>query len=356
MAEVRLEHLVKRFDGVTAVDDVSLTIRSGEFLSLVGPSGCGKTTTLNLIAGFIAPDAGNIFVESERLNDVPIYKRKMGMVFQSYALFPHMTVFENIAFGLRMQKAADSVVRREIGRALELVRLPGVEQRYPRQLSGGQQQRIALARALVINPRVLLLDEPLSNLDAKLRKEMRIELRDIQKAVGITAIFVTHDQEEALSLSDRLAVMHQGRIDQVGTPIEIYETPRTEFVNSFIGETNLLTVRVVEVSGGEVRVDLGGQRVPVRCGDAAVASGDRVKVAIRPEKISVNAPAGPSGLSLAGTVEHAVFVGNMTYYRMKAGGEVLAVLCQNLDARTLPPGEPVRLGFQPEACRLVGRA
>ena len=356
MAEVRLEHLVKRFESLTAVDDVSLTIRSGEFLSLVGPSGCGKTTTLNLIAGFIAPDAGDIFVEGERLNEVPIYKRKMGMVFQSYALFPHMTVFDNIAFGLRMQKATDAVVHREIGRALELVRLPGVEQRYPRQLSGGQQQRIALARALVINPRVLLLDEPLSNLDAKLRKEMRIELRDIQKAVGITAVFVTHDQEEALSLSDRLAVMHGGRIEQVGTPIEIYETPQTEFVNTFIGETNLLTVRVLEIRGEEAQVDLGGQRMPVHRGDAAVAAGDQVKISIRPEKISINSSAGTSGLWLAATVEHAVFVGNMTYYRMKAGSETLAVLCQNLDARTFPPGEEVRLGFQADVCRLVGRA
>jgi spermidine/putrescine ABC transporter ATP-binding subunit len=356
MAEVRLEHLAKRFESLTAVDDVSLTIRSGEFLSLVGPSGCGKTTTLNLIAGFIAPDAGDIFVEGERLNEVPIYKRKMGMVFQSYALFPHMTVFDNIAFGLRMQKATDAVVHREIGRALELVRLPGVEQRYPRQLSGGQQQRIALARALVINPRVLLLDEPLSNLDAKLRKEMRIELRDIQKAVGITAIFVTHDQEEALSLSDRLAVMHRGRIEQVGTPIEIYETPQTEFVNTFIGETNLLTVRVLEIRGEEAQVDLGGQRMPVHRGDAVVAVGDQVKISIRPEKISINSSARSSGLWLVATVEHAVFVGNMTYYRMKAGGETLAVLCQNLDARTFPPGEEVRLGFQADVCRLVGRA
>ncbi len=356
MAEVRLENLVKRFDGVTAVDDVSLTIRSGEFLSLVGPSGCGKTTTLNLIAGFIAPDAGEMFVDGERLNDVPIYRRKMGMVFQSYALFPHMTVFDNIAFGLRMQKLPESTVRREIGRALELVRLPGVEQRYPRQLSGGQQQRIALARALVINPRVLLLDEPLSNLDAKLRKEMRIELRDIQKAVGITAIFVTHDQEEALSLSDRLAVMHQGRIDQVGTPIEIYETPQTEFVNSFIGETNLLALRVLEVQGGEAWLDLGGKRLALQLGDAAVQPGDLLKVSIRPEKIGLSETGGDSGLWLAATVEHAVFVGNMTYYRVKAGNHLLAVLSQNLHARTFPSGAPVRLGFQADVCRLVGRA
>jgi ABC-type Fe3+/spermidine/putrescine transport system ATPase subunit len=356
MAEVRLEHLVKRFDSVPAVEDMSLTVGSGEFISLVGPSGCGKTTTLNLIAGFLAPDAGNIFIDGERLNDVPIYKRKMGMVFQSYALFPHMTVLENIAFGLRMQKAADAVVRREVGRALELVRLPGVEQRYPRQLSGGQQQRIALARALVINPRVLLLDEPLSNLDAQLRKEMRIELRDIQKAVGITAIFVTHDQEEALSLSDRLAVMYRGRIEQVGTPIEIYETPRTEFVNSFIGETNLLAVRVLEVQDGTAQVDFGGQRMPVRLGDTAVSAGDLLKIAIRPEKIGIRPAAGPAGLWVAGTVEHAVFIGNMTYYRVKAGGQMLAVLSQNLDARTFPPGAPVQLGFQADVCRPVGRA
>jgi len=359
MAEVKIKNLVKKFDEVAAVDRISLAVASGEFLSLVGPSGCGKTTTLNLIAGFISPDAGEISIDDEPINDVPIHKRKLGMVFQSYALFPHMTIMDNIAFGLRMQKLNRPAIVSEVGKVLELVRLPGVENRYPRQLSGGQQQRIALARALVIHPKVLLLDEPLSNLDAKLRREMRIELKDIQKAVGITAIFVTHDQEEALSLSDRLAVMNKGRLEQVGTPLEIYESPKNEFVSSFIGETNILQATIVEMKEKDLVLDIQEERPLIipRPADMKYHVNDRLRISIRPEKLCFssvsNDPARRPGQRLPGVVDHAVFLGNMTYYAIKLQSYSLIVICQNLEARTYPAGEKVWLEFDPRNCRIL---
>ena len=355
MTEVRIQNLLKNFEEVTAVDHISLTVHSGEFLSLVGPSGCGKTTTLNLIAGFINPDAGEISIDGERMNDVPIYKRKLGMVFQSYALFPHMTVMDNIAFGLRMQKLERSAIEKEVGRALELVRLPGVEKRYPRQLSGGQQQRIALARALVIHPKVLLLDEPLSNLDAKLRREMRIELKDIQKTVGITTIFVTHDQEEALSLSDRLAVMNKGRIEQVGSPTEIYESPINEFVSSFIGETNILSATIMEIKERELLLDVGEIR-PItlpRPPDLKLRIGDAIKISIRPEKLCFTRESGDLAHCLLGTVDHVVFLGNITYYTVKTQSHSISVICQNLETRTYSAGDQIRLEYRPENCRII---
>lgn len=355
MAEVKIENLLKRFENVTAVDHVSLTIRSGEFLSLVGPSGCGKTTTLNLIAGFIHPDEGKISVDGESISQVPIHKRKLGMVFQSYALFPHMTIMDNIAFGLRMQKLDGSVIRREVGRALELVRLPGVENRYPRQLSGGQQQRIALARALVIHPKVLLLDEPLSNLDAKLRKEMRVELKDIQKTVGITTIFVTHDQEEALSLSDRLAVMNGGRVEQTGAPIEIYESPKNEFVSSFIGETNILSATVLEARERELSVDIQeAQPITIpKPSDFKPRIREEIKISIRPEKLCFAPESEERAPCLFGTVDHVVFLGNMTYYTVKTQSHSMRVICQNLAAKTYAVGDRVRLEYRPENCRII---
>jgi len=359
MAEVKIDNLVKKFDEVTAVDHISLAVASGEFLSLVGPSGCGKTTTLNLIAGFTFPDAGEVSIDGEPINDVPIYKRKLGMVFQSYALFPHMTVMDNIAFGLRMQKLNRSAIVREVGKVLELVRLPGVENRYPRQLSGGQQQRIALARALVIHPKVLLLDEPLSNLDAKLRREMRIELKDIQKAVGITAIFVTHDQEEALSLSDRLAVMNKGRLEQVGTPLEIYESPKNEFVSSFIGETNILQATIVEMKEKDLALDIQEERPLIipRPADMKYHLNDRLRISIRPEKLCFSSVSNDSARRLVhrlpGVVDHAVFLGNMTYYTIKLRSHSLIVICQNLEARTYPVGEQIWLEFDPQNCRIL---
>jgi len=355
MAEVRIQNLSKKFEEITAVDHISLTVYSGEFVSLVGPSGCGKTTTLNLIAGFINPDAGEIAIDEERINDVPIYKRKLGMVFQSYALFPHMTVMDNIAFGLRMQKFERSVIEKEVRRALDLVRLPGVEKRYPRQFSGGQQQRIALARALVIHPKVLLLDEPLSNLDAKLRREMRIELKDIQKTVGITTIFVTHDQEEALSLSDRLAVMNKGRIEQVGSPIEIYESPRNEFVSSFIGETNILSATITQIKEEELLLNINEPRpitIP-RPPDFRPRIGDAIKISIRPEKLCFGRESGDLAHCLLGTVDHVVFLGNITYYTVKTQAHSMKVICQNLETRTYSVGDQIRLEYRPENCRII---
>jgi spermidine/putrescine ABC transporter ATP-binding subunit len=355
MAEVKIQNLLKKFDEVTAVDQISLTVRSGEFLSLVGPSGCGKTTTLNLIAGFINPDDGEISIDGERINDVPIYRRKLGMVFQSYALFPHMTVMDNIAFGLRMQKLERPVIVKEVGKALELVRLPGVEKRYPRQLSGGQQQRIALARALVIHPKVLLLDEPLSNLDAKLRREMRIELKDIQKTVGITTIFVTHDQEEALSLSDRLAVMNKGRIEQIGSPVEIYELPRNEFVSSFIGETNILPATIMGVREKELLLNINEIR-PItisRPPDFQLRMGDAVKISIRPEKLCFSMESGDLAHWLLGTVDHVVFLGNITYYTVKTQSHSMSVISQNLETKVYSVGDEVRLEYRPENCRII---
>ncbi|MGN6460639.1 MAG: ABC transporter ATP-binding protein, partial [Pseudolabrys sp.] len=237
---VQFDSVVKRFGDVVALHGVSLGIRRGEFVTLLGPSGCGKTTLLNLIAGFFSPDGGRILVDDRLVNDQPTYKREIGMMFQNYALFPHMTVASNVGYGLKMRGVAKQEIARRVKEALALVKLSGYEDRKPRQLSGGQQQRVALARALVINPRVLLLDEPFSALDKNLRGSMQVELREIQRKLGVTTIFVTHDQGEALSLSDRIAVMSEGRIHQIGSPEEIYGRPRDRFVASFIGDANVL--------------------------------------------------------------------------------------------------------------------
>src|SRR5512145_1230470 len=245
--DVELQNITKRFGDFIAVDDVSLDIKDGEFFSLLGPSGCGKTTCLRMIAGFELPSEGEIKIRGKSMGDTPPYKRPVNTVFQNYALFPHMTVFENVAFGLEMQKVSRAEIKTRVKEALEMVRLPQLADRKPRQLSGGQQQRIALARALVNRPQVLLLDEPLSALDLKLRKAMQLELKELQHQVGITFIFVTHDQEEAITMSDRIAVMNEGVVQQVGAPREIYESPRNRFVADFIGETNFIEGEVLEV-------------------------------------------------------------------------------------------------------------
>ncbi|MBS0519242.1 MAG: ABC transporter ATP-binding protein [Proteobacteria bacterium] len=286
-ASIKLASVTKTFDGkVVAVDDVTLEIGAGEFFSLLGPSGCGKTTSLRMIAGFEHPDAGRIHVGGRDITDLPVHHRDMGMVFQSYALFPHRTVAENVAFGLRMRAVSKPEIERRVAAALAQVALTGFEGRRPSQLSGGQQQRVALARAIVIEPRVLLCDEPLGALDRKLRQQMQFELKELQRRLGVTLVFVTHDQEEALAMSDRIAVMSGGRVEQVGTPTEIYERPRTRFVADFIGEINLLD------EGARPR-------------------------ALRPEKIRLVPPA---GARLAGTVETANFLGGATLYRVNAGG------------------------------------
>ena len=289
MAEVELRNVSKVYKDTVAVDDVSLHIRDREFVALLGPSGCGKTTTLRMLAGFIRPDGGQILIDGHDVTDLPPERRPTAMVFQSYALWPHMTVADNVAFGLRLRKLARNVVEERTARMLDVVGLPGVTKRYPSQLSGGQQQRVALARALVLGPKILLLDEPLSNLDAKLRVRMRDEIRRIQQELQITTVYVTHDQEEALTMADRIAVMNKGVLQQVGDALDIYDRPATAFVADFIGSSNLLS-GTLRVAGASAVAEVGTARVPV---DAdGLADGTAVTVSARPEDMEVlRAPA-----------------------------------------------------------------
>ncbi len=326
-ADIRLDGVSKTFDGkVRAVDDVTLAIEPGEFFSLLGPSGCGKTTTLRMIAGFEAPDTGRIRVGGTDITDVPVHKRDMGMVFQSYALFPHRTVAENVAFGLRMRGVHRNVIPARVSEALEQVALTGYDQRRPSQLSGGQQQRVALARAIVIRPPVLLCDEPLGALDRKLRQSMQFELKQLQKDLGVTLVFVTHDQEEALAMSDRIAVMNDGRLEQVGTPSEIYDRPRTRFVADFIGEINLFDGTW---DGGRFTTD-NGRVLPAVMNGARPGAG---AVAVRPEKARIVAPAEGA---IAGRIESANFLGGQVLYRIASAGD------RHLLAKETNIGEAVR--------------
>lgn len=307
---VELKHINKSFGNVEVLKDLCISVKRGELVTLLGPSGCGKTTTLNLVAGFESPDAGSIFVDNKLVNHVPPHKRNLGMVFQSYALFPHMNVFGNIAFGLEVRKFDKETVKEKIKRSLELVHLSGYEERYPRKLSGGEQQRVALARALVIEPKVLLLDEPLSNLDAKLRKEMEIEIRRIQKEVGVTTIFVTHDQEEAFTLSDRVAVMHDKKIQQIASPYEVYSEPETEFIAKFTRVLNLFNGVVRQVSESEVIVCLDEGPLICMKGKKNLREEDRVNVGIRPEKVVITKKKPTSTKNVfEGRVEKKLFLG-----------------------------------------------
>jgi putative spermidine/putrescine transport system ATP-binding protein len=302
MSGLRLTNVVRRYGAFTAVDDVSLELRDGELVTLLGPSGCGKTTTLRMVAGFIAPDSGEIRFDDRRMNDVPPHRRNTAMVFQSYALFPHMTVAENVAFGLRMRRLPAAEQARRIGEVLEMVSLSGLEKRRPGQLSGGQQQRVALARAIVTRPDILLFDEPLSNLDAKLREKVRLEIRELQRRLGITSLYVTHDQAEALAISDRIVVMNRGRIEQVGDPTQIYRAPSTSFVADFLGAANIVEGKAL--GNGLVDSPVGRFAVP---GDLAAAAGP-VKLSWRPEdmKIATNG----SGNITGARVRSVVFRGN----------------------------------------------
>src|ERR1700681_2646256 len=287
-AAVTFDGVTKSFGDVRALDNVSLAISRGEFMTLLGPSGCGKTTLLKLAAGFLAPDSGTVTIDGKCVNDVPTYKREIGLMFQNYALFPHMSVAENIAYGLKTRHLPRQEIRRRVAGALGLVKLTGMEDRKPRELSGGQQQRVALARALVINPTVLLLDEPFSALDKNLRASMQIELREIQRKLGLTTIFVTHDQSEALSLSDRLAVMSEGCIRQLGTPEEIFRRPCDRFVASFVGDANVLRGRLDGLDGAHAVVALGAARVKVPAGPlAGVAVSAPVDLFVRPEQLQM---------------------------------------------------------------------
>ena len=305
---IELRGLTKRFGSVTAVDDVSLQVGAGELLTLLGPSGCGKTTLLRLLSGFEQPTAGAILVAGVDVTGLAPYRRDINQVFQSYALFPHLTVRENIAFGLRMQRVGRAESAARVAEAIALVSLEGLESRYPHQLSGGQRQRVALARAVVPRPRVLLLDEPLSALDAKLRREMQVELRRLQQKVGVTTILVTHDQEEALAMSDRIAVMNAGRVEQLGTGEEVYHRPRTPFVAGFLGESNLLPVRVVAARGHEVELQSAdGWRLTVTS-PAPCAAGEARLISVRPERVRL-ARAAPGGPALPGRILEATFLG-----------------------------------------------
>jgi ABC-type Fe3+/spermidine/putrescine transport system ATPase subunit len=335
-----LEGLCKAFgapgDRVDAVRDVSLEVRAGELFTLLGPSGCGKTTTLRLIAGLENPTAGRIIFDGQDFTSLPPFRRNLGMVFQSYALYPHMNIFENVAYGLRARRATEADLRRRVGEALELVGLAALAARRPGQLSGGQQQRIALARALVYGPRLLLLDEPLSNLDAKLRVYMREEIRKIQQQAGITTVYVTHDQEEALSISDRLAVMYQGRVVQVAAPTVAYEAPASVGVADFLGRANFLGAEVVGPSGEEVRVRLPlGAGLTVRRGTAAwgPVAGEPATLFIRPERVRV-ADGSEGAVTLEVTVSRCTFLGGLVRYTLDAG-MARPIL---MDAQRLIPG------------------
>ena len=336
MAFLELDRVAKQFGPQTVVDDFSLTVGKGEFVSFLGPSGCGKTTTLQMIAGFLDPSRGAIRLEGSDLTAVHPAKRGLGIVFQSYALFPHMTAAENVAFGLEMRRVPRTERTERVRAALAMVGLAGYEERFPRRMSGGQQQRVALARALVIRPSVLLLDEPLSNLDAKLREDMQIELRQIQRNVGTTTILVTHDQNEAMSLSDRIVVMNQGRIEQIGSPQETYERPASAFVSQFLGKTNDFAA-TVDRTATPARLVAGSWSAPAPAGPAGP-----VTVSIRPERI------GFGGAGLAANIVTRVFQGNHWLFQCESECGAMIVIRQN-DGQPQPAeGEAVRLVWRPE--------
>ncbi len=349
---VALRGVSKRFGEVVAVDDVSLEVRDGEFFSLLGPSGCGKTTTLRMVAGLEFPTSGSITIFGEEMALRPPNHRPVNTVFQSYALFPHMTVAENVGFGLEMRKEPAAEIRRRVDQALELVRLEGMGERRPGQLSGGQQQRVALARAVINNPRVLLLDEPLGALDLKLRQAMQVELKDIQHEIGITFIYVTHDQEEALTMSDRIGVMNRGKLLQVGAPEQIYERPVSRFVADFIGETNFIDARVV----AEGRVELAGGR-EVRAVTHSVP-GSQVTLTLRPEKLHLFRTEAevPDGLNrMPGTVRRRLYYGDSFYYEIDLAADIACeARVENIPGlERFEAGEAVVVGFDPTSAEAL---
>lgn len=358
---VEMRDVVKKFitpEGgiLAAVNHVTMQIKDGEFFSLLGPSGCGKTTSLRMIAGFELPTDGSILIYGKEMSQVPAHLRPVNTVFQQYALFPHMTVEQNIGFGLEMKGVSRADRSRRVSEALEMVRLPGMEMRRAKQLSGGQQQRIALARALVNKPEVLLLDEPLGALDLKLRKEMQLELKTLQREVGITFIYVTHDQEEALTMSDRIAVMSKGNALQIGAPEEIYERPATKFVADFIGETNFLDGVVKGQNGSAVEVDLTGTGIVHVQSSRTFTSGQQVSVAVRPEKLRLNAEL-QGGNNLKGHVENVIYIGTDTQYGVRfPGGHTARAREQNLtqaNKKIARVGDEVVISFTQTAPRLL---
>jgi spermidine/putrescine transport system ATP-binding protein len=345
--EIQLLDLEKRFREVLAVDRISLDVGSGEFFSLLGPSGCGKTTTLRMIGGFELPTGGRVLLRGRDVTNDPPDKRPVNMVFQNYALFPHLDVGDNIAFGLKRAGIAKAEIGRRVAEALELVHLRGYDRRRPGQLSGGQQQRVALARALVNRPNVLLLDEPLGALDLKLRRQLQLELKRIQSEVGITFVYVTHDQEEALTMSDRIAVMHAGRIEQLGTPEELYERPASRFVADFIGSTNMLRGRVE--TDGRVRLS-SGEIAPVA--HDGLVTGTEVEISIRPEAISLVPPSAEG--AIGATVDQAAYLGSTISYQLRTvGGLALTVQSPKTGSR-LPVGSSVAITWSPSEALVLG--
>jgi len=349
VGQVQIVDLVKRFAEVTAVDGINVDVAGGEFFSLLGPSGCGKTTTLRLIAGFEQPTEGRVVLDGRDVAHTPPHKRNVNTVFQSYALFPFLTVEENVSFGLRYKNVTKGEARRKAAEALALVRLEGYQKRRPSQLSGGQQQRVALARALVLNPAILLLDEPLGALDAKLRKALQIELKALQEEVGITFMYVTHDQEEALTMSDRLAVMSNGRIEQIGSPAEVYEEPSTAYVADFLGVSNLMPA--MGEGGGRVR--LGDFRFTATRGDLDARG--PVRIVIRPERVALEDQGAPGDNRIPGMVERVLYVGSVLQVLVHlAHGETLQAWMQNRGGD--PPwqqGTAVTVHLPPDAVRVL---
>jgi putative spermidine/putrescine transport system ATP-binding protein len=344
MARLSIEHLNKKYGDLTVVDDVTIDIADGEFLVLLGPSGCGKTTTLRMVAGFVPPSAGKLAIGTRDVTSLPPWKRNCGLVFQSYALFPHMTVAENVAFGLEMRKVSPADRGPRVAEALRLVQLAGFDERYPSQLSGGQQQRVALARALAMEPDVLLLDEPLSNLDAKLRQEVRVEIRDLQRKLGLTTIMVTHDQEEALTMADRLVVMEKGQVRQIGTQRELYEKPADRFVAGFIGRSAFLDGEIA--APGRFRTKGG---LDIACG-AATATG-AATLALRPERIAVAGEAAGCANRFEAKVEHASYLGALLdiHVSLSEHDRMLLQIPNRQGAAEPKPGETITIGWGQDA-------
>lgn len=342
---VQIRGLEKTFEETAAVDCIDLDIREGEFITFLGSSGCGKTTTLRMIAGFEEPTSGSILIEGKDVKNLPPHERNVNTVFQSYALFPHMNIEQNIGFGLKMKKLSKDEIKRKVTEALKLVQLSGFEKRKPNQLSGGQKQRIAIARALVNEPKVLLLDEPLGALDMKLRKQMQVELKHLQKQLGITFVYVTHDQEEALTMSDRIAIMNHGKIEQIGTAVEIYENPKTEFVADFIGETNLFTGTVKsKADDGVYMVETGNFIIPVKAEELEIGEG--VSFTLRPERILVDQPDSPMHVSIDSKFKEYIYIGSIikSIVELKNGKEVVVTNHAGVKM-DYEPGETVKLSW-----------
>ena len=345
--DIELAHCGKHYRNFTALNDVSLRIEHGEFVTVLGPSGCGKTTTLRVIGGFITPDEGKVFIRGRDVTTLPPYRRNIGVVFQNYALWPHMTVAEILGFGLRIRKLSKEEIAKRVDRALEMVRLTGLKDRYPRELSGGQQQRVAMARALAIDPEVIILDEPLSNLDRRLREEMRIELKRLQRSLGVTMLFVTHDQEEALSMSDKVVVMNAGSIQQVADPRGVYERPANSFVAGFLGSANFLPAEVLEAAAdSQGKVRLQGGAVVDAYAPNALAAGDAVRLIVRPEWMALDRSAGAAGPNqLSGVVRETIYEGSSIRYGigLEHDENSLVFLEERSNSEVLNAGDRVRI-------------